>query len=89
MSGPCLGPRLLGVADDLRDFRHVREGRGLDLRRATRHDDADARPLARQAADVLLGLPDGFGRHRAGVEDHDILADAHGGAADRLGFDGV
>ena len=73
--GPGLSMGLLAVAEHMVDLRHGGEPRGLDLRRASRHDDPRRRVLAPGAADGLHGLPHGLGCHRAGIDD-DCIAEA-------------
>ena len=68
-----LGRHLLGVADDVIDLGHVGKALGLDLRRATRHDDASLGLLAAKSSIGLRGLTYGFTGHGAGIDDDRIM----------------
>ncbi len=84
-AAPRQGAGLFGIAHDMGDFRHVREGLGLDLRRAAGDDDARAGPLALHPADRLSRLPRRFGGDGAGIDDDEIaFAALRGQFADGL-----
>ena len=72
-SGERLRLHLFGVAEDVIDFWHLGKALGLDLRRASRHDDARVRLLAPEPAHRLRRLANGLARHGAGVDDDRIV----------------
>ena len=61
------------VSYDVIDFRHLGEALGLDLRRASRHDDPRFGLLATKPANGLRGLPHGFVCYGARVDDDRIV----------------
>ena len=69
------GLQLFVVADHEVDFGHVGEALRLGLRRAAGDDDAGVRLVAARLADRLPGLPHGFGRDGAGVDDHRAIVE--------------
>jgi hypothetical protein len=88
--GPCLGPHLLGIADDEVDLRHVAEGPGLCLRRTAGDDECRVRVRAAELADFLPRLAHGLSGHGAGVDDHGVLDPGGVGQfPHRLGLVGV
>ncbi len=70
---PCFSLHLFGIADDPRHFGHGGEGFGFGLRRATGHNHRNARILAGEFADFLLGLAHSLGGHGAGIHHHRAL----------------
>ena len=73
----------VGVAHDLIDLGHCREGLRIKLRRTPGHQDSRVRPLAMRASDRLSRLPHGFIGDRAAVDDHPVFV-GPGKPADRL-----
>ena len=67
-----LGFELLLIADHVIDLVHGGEAGGIDLRGAAGDDDLCLGPLAAGLADRLPRLTHGFGRHRAGIDDHRV-----------------
>jgi hypothetical protein len=59
-AGPCLGPHLLGIAEDEVDLRHVAEGLGLCLCRTSGDDERRVRVRAAKLADFLPRLAHGL-----------------------------
>ena len=84
---PARGRQLVMVADDMIDFVHRLPAVRRNLRRAAGDDDPRLRIVAARTADSLTGLPLGFGRHGAGVENDGIVQPGGGGLVlNNLGF---
>src|SRR5579859_5295092 len=77
------GLALLAVADHGGDLGHRRKALGLDLRRAAGDENARVGAAAGGTADFLPGLLHRLGRHRAAVDDDEIVLIA-GECAHRL-----
>ncbi len=89
-SEECPGLHLLGVADDMIDFGHAGKTLGLDLRRASRHDDACRGPLAAESANGLRGLSNCFTRYCARIDDDSLIKSRLAGVtAHDLGLIGI
>ena len=86
---PDVRAQLLGIADDLRDLVHRRERCRLDLRRAAGDHDLGLRVEAAELADRLPRLGGGFRRHRAGVDDDQVVAPGASSAAFLIASDSL
>ena len=79
--------QLVGIADNPVHFGHRREAAGVDLRRATRHDDLRRRSCPTRTADRGAGLLHRGVRHRAAIDDDHVAPRQQ--RPDRLAFGDV